>query len=121
MKIIIIGSSTGGPYILEEILSHFPSLPCAIILVQHLPPTFTNTFKTHIATLTRMNVTIAGEDQKIAEGTLFIAPAGQHLLLRNNRSFIFDDGDKIHGVRPAVDRTLLTIQKRSEDKILPGA
>lgn len=118
MKIVIIGSSTGGPYILEKILAGFPLLKVAIIIVQHLPPTFTRTFRNHIAALTQMEVIIINENSPLTEEKIFIAPAGSHLLLEKNRIFKLDNNEKIHGVRPAVDMTLLSIQKRTEDKIM---
>lgn len=118
MKIIIIGSSTGGPYILEKILSGFPIINVAIIIVQHLPSTFIHTFRNHIAALTKMEVLIAHKENPLSEKKIFIAPAGFHLHLHNNRTFLLNSGEKLHGVRPAVDHTLLSFQKRSEDKIL---
>ncbi len=118
MKIIIIGSSTGGPYILESVFSNFPVVNAAIIIVQHLPPTFTRTFNTHISSLTKMPVSVASEGEKITEPHIYIAPAGQHLLIKNNRTFVLNDDDKLHGVRPAVDRTMLSMQKRTDDPIM---
>ena len=118
MKIIIVGSSTGGPYILESIFSDFPVVNAAIIIVQHLPPTFTRTFTSHITTLTTMPVSVASEGEKITEPHIYIAPAGQHLLIKNNRTFALNDDDKLHGVRPAVDRTMLSIHKRTDDSIM---
>jgi len=118
MKIIIIGSSTGGPYILESILSKFPVLPIAIILVQHLPPAFTKPFTAHIAALTQMNVVTANSEEKITENSIYIAQSGYHLLITNNRVFTLSEDVKVHGVRPAVDRTMLTIKKRAGDEIM---
>lgn len=118
MKIIIIGSSTGGPYILESIFNNFSVINAAIIIVQHLPPAFTQTFRGHIEAMTRMPVSIAGEGEMITAPHIYIAPSGQHLLIKNNRTFHLNDDEKIHGVRPAVDRTMLSVQKRSEDTIM---
>lgn len=118
MRIIIIGSSTGGPFILEKIMAGVPLLKTAMIIVQHLPPTFSLTFRNHIAALTKMEVVIAKDNSVLTEGHIFIAPAGFHLHVQNNRLLILHSGDKIHGVRPAVDHTLLSIQRRIEDKFL---
>ncbi|MDX8550983.1 chemotaxis protein CheB [Methanospirillum sp. J.3.6.1-F.2.7.3] len=118
MKIIIIGSSTGGPYIIESILSEFPVLPLTIIIVQHLPPTFTKTFKNHITSFTKMEVIIADKETRIKEQQIIIAPAGHHLIVKNNRYFQLDDGEKLHGVRPAVDLTMMSMQKLNNDKIM---
>ncbi|NLV26708.1 MAG: chemotaxis protein CheB [Methanomicrobiales archaeon] len=118
MKIIIIGSSTGGPYILENILKDFPILKVAIVIVQHLPPAFNKSFNSHIASLTKMGVFIIDDHTRLSERNVYIAAAGYHLRVENNRVFRLDSGEKVHGVRPAVDLTLLSIKKRSEDSIM---
>ncbi len=118
MKIVIIGSSTGGPYILESIFKHFPVTSMAIIIVQHLPPTFTTVLKAHIASLTHMPVKIVNDEDIVTEPHIYIAPAGKHVVLHHNRVFFLRDGEKVHGVRPAVDMTMLSIQKRSEDTLM---
>lgn len=117
MRIIIIGSSTGGPFILEQIFAQFPKIPVVIILVQHLPQNFTNAFCEHIKILTDMQVMIASSSYHIREGEILIAPAGKHLQLSNNRSIIFNDGEKLHGVKPAVDYTMLSLRYREEDNL----
>lgn len=117
MRIVIIGSSTGGPFILEQIFAQFPKIPAVIIIVQHLPENFTNAFCEHIKILTHMQVMIATSSYHIKEGEIIIAPAGKHLLLSNNRTIIFQDGPKLHGVKPAVDYTMLSLRNREEDHL----
>lgn len=117
MKIAIIGSSTGGPYILEVIFTHFPSVPIVIIIVQHLPQAFTETFKGHIAALTKMNVLVGTEGYHLKEGEIIIAPAGSHLILERNHSIHLDDGPKLHGVKPSIDNTMLSLQKNAGDHL----
>jgi two-component system chemotaxis response regulator CheB len=118
MKIVVIGSSTGGPYILEEIFSRFPKISAVIIIIQHLPPTFTFTFRSHLSALTSMDVVIGSEAHQITEGQIIVAPSGKHLLLEKNRIIRLDDGEKIHGVRPAADFTMLSLKQRVEDRFL---
>lgn len=116
MKIAIIGSSTGGPYILEEIFARFPTIMGAIIIVQHLPPTFTNAFKAHISALVQMKVLIATENHPVSEGEIIIAPAGKHLILESNRIIHLLEGEKIHGVMPAVDQAMISLKNRVDDR-----
>ena len=117
MKIVIIGSSTGGPFILEQIFSGFPQTPICIIIIQHLPGAFTGAFREHIEILTSMKVVVATAGDQISEGKIFIAPAGKHMILEHNRKIHLDDGEKIHGVKPSIDRTMLSLEKRFEDKL----
>ncbi len=118
MKIAIIGSSTGGPHILEEVFSQFPVVQAAIIIIQHLPAAFTETFRCHVADLTPMTVEIAKAGEKIAEGRIYIAPAGRHLILEQNRTIHLEDSEKLHGVKPSIDRTMLSLQQIEGDRIL---
>lgn len=118
MRIAVIGSSTGGPYILEQIFSQFPIVPAVFILVQHLPQSFTPAFRNHISVLTKMKVIIPESGYTIHDGEIIIAPAGQHLVLDQNRAIHFHNGDKRHGVRPAVDCTMLSLINRKDDTLI---
>lgn len=117
MRIAIIGSSTGGPYILEQIFSGFPQTPICIIIIQHLPGAFTPAFRGHIGALTPMKVIVPAAGDQLREGEIFIAPAGKHMILEHNRTIRLDDGEKLHGVKPAIDRTMLSLEKRHEDHL----
>ncbi len=118
MKIIIIGSSTGGPFILDEIFSRFPSVNACILIIQHLPTAFTESFRKNLQSITSMKVIIGEEGQVIAPGTIIIAPGDRHLILQKNRTIHLDDAPKIHGVRPAADSTMCSLVSRIEDRIL---
>ena len=118
MKIIIIGSSTGGPYILEQIFSQFPLLPVCIIIIQHLPLNFIQPFRDHINELTVMDTEVIKEGTKLTDNRIYIAPAGYHLLLRKNRECFLDSSEKLHGVRPAIDRTMLSLVERVGDDLM---
>jgi two-component system chemotaxis response regulator CheB len=117
MKIIVIGSSTGGPYILEQIFSKFPLIPAVIIIVQHLPISFTQTFCIQIRALTKMNVVVPTPGYVLHEGEILIAPAGVHMILEKNRFIAFEDGEKVHGVKPAVDKTMISLRQRGDDHL----
>lgn len=117
MRIAIIGSSTGGPYILEQIFTGFPPVPVCIIVIQHLPAAFTQSFKGHIAALTSMKARVPSEGDVLTEGEILIAPAGKHLILHHNRKISFEDSEKLHGVKPAIDKTMLSLQKRLDDHL----
>ena len=118
MKIIIIASSTGGPFILESVLSDLPVLNAVIIIVQHLPPSFTRSFCRQISSLTKMPVSIAADRETITSPHVYTSPAGKHLLIGKNRTFTLSDTEKLHGVRPAADLTMMSMLKRSEDSLM---
>ena len=80
--LVIIGSSTGGPKVVQEILTDFPSaFPCAIIVVQHMPKFFTKPFADRLNELCSLNVREANDGDLVRSGQVLVAPGGQHLRL----------------------------------------
>ncbi|MEI6292238.1 MAG: CheB methylesterase domain-containing protein [Methanomicrobiales archaeon] len=108
--IIIIGSSTGGPHALEKIFSRVSRVPSAIVIVQHLSHSFVPLLRTHIHEVCSAPTVIPSEGDPISTGTIYIAPGGRHLLIRNNRIFSFSDAEKLHGVRPSIDVTMRSLR-----------
>jgi two-component system, chemotaxis family, protein-glutamate methylesterase/glutaminase len=80
--IVAIGVSTGGPKALQEILPCFPrdfSLP--IVIVQHMPPGFTAPFAQRLNNLCALTVCEATHRDYLQPGVIYIAPAGQHMIV----------------------------------------
>jgi two-component system, chemotaxis family, protein-glutamate methylesterase/glutaminase len=116
--IIIIGSSTGGPQVLEKIFSSVVRVSSAIIVVQHLFHTFVPLLGVQIHKACGAPVIIPSEGDSIRAGTVYIAPGGQHILLRNNRTFTFSDAEKLHGVRPSIDITMNSLRPGTGNRIM---
>lgn len=102
-KIILIGSSTGGPIILEHIFAGIPDLPVTIIIVQHLRAFFMKDLQTHIQEQTGMKVLIAQESMRIEPGHVYIAPAEKHLVLIHNTVITLTETEKVNSARPSID------------------
>lgn len=80
--IIALGTSTGGPKALQEILPVFPAdLPVPILIVQHMPPGFTATFAQRLNNTCAITVCEAQDRQPIRPGVAYIAPAGMHMTV----------------------------------------
>src|SRR5699024_10643900 len=78
--IIAIGSSTGGPRALQEILRALPnSLQTPILIVQHMPKGFTKSLATRLNTICHLNVQEAEHGDIIENGTVYIAPGDFHM------------------------------------------
>ncbi|MFA6450464.1 MAG: chemotaxis-specific protein-glutamate methyltransferase CheB, partial [bacterium] len=74
-KVIVIGSSTGGPKALAEVLTRIPAdIPAGILVVQHMPPGFTVSLAKRLDQLSMIEVSEAKEDDIVAPGKAFIAP-----------------------------------------------
>ncbi|MZP30294.1 chemotaxis-specific protein-glutamate methyltransferase CheB [Heliobacterium undosum] len=84
-KVVVIGVSTGGPSTLMEILPYLPAdLDASVIVVQHMPPTFTNSFAKRLDDYCHLRFSEAKAGDKLARGEGFVAPGGHHLVLKKN-------------------------------------
>jgi two-component system chemotaxis response regulator CheB len=80
--IVAIGTSTGGPQALQEVLSQLPaSLPTGVLIVQHMPIGFTAQFAERLDRLCQVAVREAKGEEKIEPGTVYVAPAGLHMTV----------------------------------------
>jgi two-component system, chemotaxis family, protein-glutamate methylesterase/glutaminase len=80
--VIAVGTSTGGPKALQEILPMLPSdLTVGVLVVQHMPPGFTGPFARRLDNLCQVSVREATHDEPIDPGVVYIAPAGQHMTV----------------------------------------
>lgn len=78
--IVALGTSTGGPKALQEILPLFPrDLSVPILIVQHMPPGFTAPFAQRLNTLCSVTVREATHREAILPGVAYIAPSGLHM------------------------------------------
>ncbi len=104
---VIIGSSTGGPAALEEVLPRLPAnLYVPILIVQHMPPTFTTVLAERLDKLCPFPVREASEGMKVEAGQCYLAAGGRHMRVVRDSSGVhlrLDEGPKIKSCRPSVD------------------
>jgi len=82
---VAIGTSTGGPVALSQILPKLPAgFPIPIVVVQHMPPGFTRPLAERLASASRIAVVEGTDGMPLAPGTAIIAPAGQQLRLQKS-------------------------------------
>jgi two-component system, chemotaxis family, protein-glutamate methylesterase/glutaminase len=85
--VVALGTSTGGPKALQQILPLLPGdLRVAVLVVQHMPVGFTGPFANRLDQLCQVAVKEATHDQTIEPGVVYIAPAGQHLTVMRRSS-----------------------------------
>lgn len=109
-RILVIGASTGGPQAVREVLTNLPSgfgLP--VVVVQHMPPTFTRSLADRLNSLGPLRVAEAEPGMAMQPGTVLLAPGGHHLEFDAQRHVLLTEGPPEHGVRPAVNVTMASI------------
>ncbi len=82
---VAIGTSTGGPVALSQILPHLPAgFPIPIVVVQHMPPGFTRPLAERLDALSSIDVVEGVDGMPLEAGTAIIAPAGRQLRLHRS-------------------------------------
>lgn len=116
-KLLCIGTSTGGPRALQQVLTKLPAtIDAPILIVQHMPSGFTKSLAYRLDSLCQIHVKEAEEGDILMKGTAYIAPGGYHLYLKNIGTSIaihLDQSEPMNGHRPSVD---VMFQSASEIK-----
>lgn len=106
--IVAIGTSTGGPKALQEVIPYIPAdVPAALLVVQHMPPGFTKTLAERLNTLSGLLVKEAEDGEIIQPGFVYIAPGDYHMLLSKGKNEVLSikltKDPAVGGHRPAVN------------------
>lgn len=105
--LIAIGTSTGGPRALQEVITKLPgNIPCGIVIVQHMPPGFTKSLAERLNSLSSLTVKEAENNDIVRPGLVLIAPGDYHMLLAREGGKVvvkLNQNPPVGGHRPAVD------------------
>jgi two-component system chemotaxis response regulator CheB len=108
-KVIVIGSSTGGPRVITDIFSKLPAdLPASILIVQHMPSSFTSAFAQHVNSISKIRVKEAREGDRLERGFAYVAPGDYHMTVTKSETIHLDKSPKRQGVRPSVNVTMVS-------------
>ncbi len=104
---VLIGTSTGGPVALREVLALLPGdFPVPILIVQHMPAQYTHSLARRLNEASQLEVVEACDGMTLEPGWAFLAPGGRHMKVvrRGNRNKIqITDDPPENSCRPAVD------------------
>ena len=120
-KILAIGTSTGGPVALLEVLRHLPmNFPIPILLIQHMPETFTRAFAERLNSQCKIRVHLASDGMAIGPGNAYLAPGGQQMLVdsKDNKRLRVIPGDERLNYKPSVDLTFASVANNYRTGVL---
>ena len=81
--LVVIGVSTGGPPVVQKILSALPQdLHACILIAQHMPASFTGPFAKRLDGVSKITVTEAVDGDKLKNGHAYVCPGGKHIGIR---------------------------------------
>jgi two-component system, chemotaxis family, protein-glutamate methylesterase/glutaminase len=113
-RVIGIGASTGGVEALRDVLTRLPEHMPPILIAQHMPPGFTDTFARRLDSLCRLRVKQAEDNEVVRTGVAYIAPGGKHLvLMRRGASYYLrvTEDPPVNRHRPSVDTLFRSIAR----------
>lgn len=122
IELLAIGTSTGGPVALQNVLVKLPAnFALPIILVQHMPATFTPTFAQRLNTQCAITVKEAQDGDRLEPGVALLAPGGKQMLIKgkNGEAYIkIEESEPSLTYKPSVDITFRSVSKVFPDNTL---
>ena len=113
-RVVLIGSSAGGPPMLDTLLAELPSdLPAGVVVTQHMPTGFTAALAERFNRIASMPVKETENGDVVETGKILLSKAGVHTIISSDMNannvkigrIIHSNTPPVHAVRPAVDKT----------------
>jgi two-component system chemotaxis response regulator CheB len=122
-KVLVIGSSTGGPQALNSLIAEISGVlqRAPVLITQHMPPTFTAVLAEHLARVAKRPVREAVDGEEIIAGTVYLAPGGKHMKVARrdgNAVIAIEDGPLVNFCKPAVDPLFASAAEVWGNKVL---
>ena len=103
-RVVAVAASAGGLAALSALLAPLPAtFPAAILVVQHLDPHRPSLMATLLGRRTALTVKEAAQGDRLAPGTVYVAPPGRHLLVEAAGTVALTGTELEHFVRPSAD------------------
>jgi two-component system, chemotaxis family, protein-glutamate methylesterase/glutaminase len=107
-RVLLIGSSTGGPQALMSVVADLGPLidRFPVLITQHMPPTFTTILAEHLARTAKRPAHEAIDGEVVKPGAIYLAPGGRHMRVARHGAdvvIVLDEGPAVNFCKPAVD------------------
>jgi len=121
-ELVAIGTSTGGPVALKTVLSKLPeSYPLPIVVVQHMPPVFTEAFAERLDSICALSVKEAQSGDLIVPGRVLIAPGNHHMVVLRQGlepKVLLHQREPVSGHRPSADVLMHSVAREYGSRAL---
>ncbi|VAW86960.1 Chemotaxis response regulator protein-glutamate methylesterase CheB [hydrothermal vent metagenome] len=122
IKLIAIGTSTGGPVALQKVLTVIPAnFPVPVIIIQHMPASFTPSFAERLDSLCKIKVKQADHGDEVKPGVAYIAPGGVQMMVDrcgNRLQLKIEEAKPDQTYRPSVDITFSSLARVCSSELL---
>lgn len=109
-KLVVIGASTGGPIVLQNILSRLPKdFPAPVLIVQHIAPGFVQGFVEWLAQSSGFPVHLPEDCEHLQPGHVYVAPDGCHTKVEMGGRIALVDDEPENGHRPSISYLLRSV------------
>ncbi len=106
LRVIAVGSSTGGTEALRDVLTTLPANMPPIVITQHIPASFSERFANRLNTVCELTVKEARDGDVLESGHVYIAPGSQHLKIKKHGLKMIcrlEDSDPVNRHKPSVE------------------
>lgn len=120
---LLIGSSTGGPKMVERVLSELPlEVDFRVLIIQHMPDGFTGRFAKRLDGRSDYDIREASDGDRIGGGEGLVACGGKHMVVSNYHNgrlrVKLTEDPPVNSVRPAVDMTMSSAAEVIDDPLI---
>ncbi len=115
-RILAIGSSTGGPQALQQVMKEIGTAmhDIPVVITQHMPPTFTAILAEHVGKAALRPSKEGADGEVVTPGNIYVAPGGKHMILVKDAGAVkirLTDGEPVNFCKPAVDPLFDSVAK----------
>lgn len=110
--VVAIGASTGGPKVLDDLLSSLPvGYGPAVVVIQHMADGFLPAMVESLRQRCALSIKVAKTGDRLESGHILFAPPSAHLTVFTNGRVKIDDGEPVRGFRPSIDVTFASLAR----------
>lgn len=120
-EVVSLGASTGGPPALQHILTSLSkSFPAPLVIAQHMPKLFTQSFAERLNNLSQITVKEAENKEPLKPGVALVAPGDSHMAVRRKgrEAFVELVTDDRYIYRPSVDLLMDSVARAYDSKVV---